>query len=127
MQNPDIYAAAFARLCVETPTIRVKSGAKGAQPPSRGCVLKLAPTTIWLIIYKQPPSRGCVLKHFGINLSHFYHRAAAFARLCVETTRTSERSSKSSAAAFARLCVETGQNEGLKPPPICSRLRAAVC
>ena len=34
-----VYAAAFRRLCVETPVI-TENGVKQLQPPSGGCVLK---------------------------------------------------------------------------------------
>ena len=56
------------------------------QPPSGGCVLKLSENDVAHEIYVQPPSGGCVLK-----LSHYVwlnklNNAAAFGRLCVETT-----------------------------------------
>ena len=99
-------AAAFGRLCVETPTELVSS--KGLlQPPSGGCVLKLTYPDMTALWFEQPPSGGCVLKHL-INFLYYhdcqqppsggcvlkpcggYHglyieMAAAFGRLCVET------------------------------------------
>ena len=57
------------------------------QPPSGGCVLKL-----WLgrnreINGGQPPSGGCVLKPTACHPSPAPRsRAAAFGRLCVETS-----------------------------------------
>ena len=76
--------------------------------------------------------------------------AAAFGRLCVETTGKECKEQKPDAAAFGRLCVETRifdltsddleaqppsggcvlkqeQRMTVKPPATSSRLRAAVC
>ena len=75
------------------------------QPPSRGCVLKLAKIYQRNGAWRQPPSRGCVLKQDQLFQVCFHEPAAAFARLCVETieglTQIREKAS--------------------------SRLRAAVC
>ena len=56
-----IFAAAFGRLCVETPVSSAKSSAQ-SQPPSGGCVLKLANLVSASLRVSQPPSGGCVLK-----------------------------------------------------------------
>ena len=80
-------AAAFGRLCVETSGDGVSLEQCAKQPPSGGCVLKPQFGQNWWNIGMQPPSGGCVLKlenNFkGIDMSN----AAAFGRLCVETSR----------------------------------------
>ena len=56
----------------------------------------------------QPPSGGCVLKHALLSDISKQCEAAAFGRLCVETTReTFILAVLDAAAAFGRLCVET--------------------
>ena len=55
----------------------------------------------------QPPSGGCVLKLFVLILSVTVNTAAAFGRLCVETSEKRIKIRLSNAAAFGRLCVET--------------------
>ncbi len=77
-------AAAFGRLCVETPLY-----------PS----LWRAPL--------QPPSGGCVLKPPNLGNDLPQRQAAAFGRLCVETTNRIKMTTAVAAAAFGRLCVET--------------------
>ena len=77
-------AAAFGRLCVETPA-----------------------TVGEMRTFRQPPSGGCVLKRqAGCT---FFRRveAAAFGRLCVETSNSTNFHMEDNAAAFGRLCVET--------------------
>ena len=119
------------------------------QPPPRGCVLKPRYSDHGFYIAVQPPPRGCVLKHyFGMDYKAFL-RAAASARLCVETLIAQIVLSSSLAAASARLCVETSQeqkvhifNKAAASARLCvetsiirngftcrcgSRLRAAVC
>ena len=55
----------------------------------------------------QPPPRGCVLKPH-VDLSGVMHmKAAASARLCVETSVDNDFDFDDFAAASARLCVET--------------------
>ena len=54
-------SAAFGRLCVETWSFFCSFGAS-AQPPSGGCVLKLAQPSTPTTGVIQPPSGGCVLK-----------------------------------------------------------------
>ena len=77
-------AAAFGRLCVETlPCLLITCFRP--QPPSGGCVLKLA-------FYVFPPPSAY---------------AAAFGRLCVETIFPFVLFVLLVAAAFGRLCVET--------------------
>ena len=79
------YAAASARLCVET---RIEA----ARLERRR---------------RQPPLRGCVLKQSLGSLSFLVIWAAASARLCVETSTVSCSDAPYKAAASARLCVET--------------------
>ena len=55
------------------------------QPPSGGCVLKLAQCFPFLLQIKQPPSGGCVLKRLFEKQPDKTLKAAAFGRLCVET------------------------------------------
>ena len=77
------------------------------QPPPRGCVLKPRIATTVSINKSQPPPRGCVLKHlFNHHLPPFV-KAAASARLCVETKSWRFNYARPLAAASARLCVET--------------------
>ena len=60
------------------------------------------------MIYRtQPPSGGCVLKPLTEAFYSEVKRAAAFGRLCVETSAQAAQSSIEGAAAFGRLCVET--------------------
>ena len=54
-------------------------------------------------------------------------QAAASARLCVETVSITAFGIAVAAAASARLCVETGGIAKYKKVLNCSRLRAAVC
>ena len=75
----------------------------------------------------QPPSGGCVLK-LTLNLREKRKSiAAAFGRLCVETTLRFNPFANLTAAAFGRLCVETLQSTLPYPVSFRSRLRAAVC
>ena len=55
----------------------------------------------------QPPPRGCVLKLPIIVMVPYFKRAAASARLCVETLQNNACIKICIAAASARLCVET--------------------
>ena len=59
---------------------------------------------------EQPPSCGCVLKLQNIKIAIGVEIAAAFVRLCVETTPVRVACKRFSAAAFVRLCVETPKN-----------------
>ena len=80
-------AAAFGRLCVETIESTVILILSIRQPPSGGCVLKLI-YQIWrLKVVQQPPSGGCVLKQGSVTFNALMELAAAFGRLCVETTK----------------------------------------
>ena len=56
---------------------------------------------------KQPPPRGCVLKHANYRALLNMEKAAASARLCVETMVLALVEMQMMAAASARLCVET--------------------
>ena len=53
--------------------------------------------------------------------------AAAFGRLCVETSERAIVRTERLAAAFGRLCVETVKKPYTTYKAISSRLRAAVC
>ena len=55
----------------------------------------------------QPPSGGCVLKHENPKIRGNDAIAAAFGRLCVETSILLDNKKFTLAAAFGRLCVET--------------------
>ena len=69
-----------------------------------------------LVRTRQPPSGGCVLKQYGQSRICGRFHAAAFGRLCVETTWKSWPFCKSVAAAFGRLCVETATKSGTFEP-----------
>ena len=78
------YAAASARLCVETSLLQ-HSQMLLRQLPSRGCVLKhLISKRIEGRLLQLPP-RGCVLKLLYLHVNVGIKKAAASARLCVET------------------------------------------
>ena len=98
-------AAASARLCVETETIRERAEQYQRQPPPRGCVLKLLRART----------------HSPVAV------AAASARLCVETEEDTTATPMYVAAASARLCVETTKVNWTETSSVRSRLRAAVC
>ena len=93
------------------------------QPPPRGCVLKLYYPQINFDKLRQPPPRGCVLKQEELNAFKEMLEAAASARLCVETLRSSRNiNGLIQAAASARLYVETIlttiiAHPLLQPPP----------
>ena len=119
-------AAAFGRLCVETYEQDRELMYK-RQPPSGGCVLKHITSSICFCGYKQPPSGGCVLKQARSNIGSAVDKAAAFGRLCVETTKPIRKCYGVHAAAFGRLCVETSILVFISGGLESSRLRAAVC
>ena len=75
----------------------------------------------------QPPSGGCVLKLAVCLLRGKYGNAAAFGRLCVETPASVGTTELKFAAAFGRLCVETTALSTILNTVPSSRLRAAVC
>ena len=60
---------------------------------------------IWLLL--QPPSGGCVLKLARTYPTQALLYPAAFRRLCVETLAKKSRRELREPAAFRRLCVET--------------------
>ena len=65
---------------------------------------------IWMlgrVRARQPPSGGCVLKRKHPAPPQARGKAAAFGRLCVETSQPRKLDILSPAAAFGRLCVET--------------------
>ena len=75
----------------------------------------------------QPPPRGCVLKLYRRLAEIKSANAAASARLCVETRKAEFTVAFKSAAASARLCVETYLGNRQIGKKMSSRLRAAVC
>ena len=85
--------------------------------------------TYWSVVkvVRQPPSGGCVLKLNGDKTTWVIAGAAAFGRLCVETSTDKAPTGRRPAAAFGRLCVETSRERCTSAPRTCSRLRAAVC
>ena len=99
-----VQAAAFGRLCVETP-----APAPGATSATAAAFGRLCVET-W--VFDQ--LMGLVV-------------AAAFGRLCVETPAARASTRAASAAAFGRLCVETSSIWAAHASRMGSRLRAAVC
>ena len=122
-----LFAAASARLCVET-SMQIKSPALQMQPPPRGCVLKQHKLS-----YVKPTKRAaasarlCVETLTNQDLSPPFIKAAASARLCVETYDKIKNKFGIDAAAFVRLCVETDDSKQGTSQGSRSRLRAAVC
>ena len=80
-----------------------------------------------MLLHQQPPSGGCVLKQRSLSACIFLNIAAAFGRLCVETSPKMAKASDDLAAAFGRLCVETFVKCTTPSAFVGSRLRAAVC
>ena len=76
-----------------------------AQPPSGGCVLKRSLQALNDISTRQPPSGGCVLKPHHPRRHQPTERAAAFRRLCVETTDKSPDLSRSLSQPPSGGCV----------------------
>ena len=101
----------------------------GSQPPLRGCVLKLLVSLRG--VYRQswqPPLRGCVLKPSGFGESDKFSQMQPPLRGCVlKLLYLHVNVGIKKAAASARLCVETTPPSELNRPNRCSRLRAAVC
>ena len=83
--TPTVIAAASARLCVETEQGKY-SKSELAQPPPRGCVLKLQNEYL-----DQPATHAAASARLSVETAHTFAyvgwqaRAAASARLCVET------------------------------------------
>ena len=73
--------AAFGRLCVETGKADDDALKIRAQPPSGGCVLKLAGIDESEESENQPPSGGCVLKPY--NNGEFNKRGTSRLRAAV--------------------------------------------
>ena len=77
-------AAAFGRLCVETPNAAMALGCILAAAFGRLCVETVL--CFWAMVFIwQPPSGGCVLKHGNAATYTQDDIAAAFGRLYVET------------------------------------------
>ena len=96
------------------------------QPPSRGCVLKLRNTALYVRGPIQPPSRGCVLKPINLFNLATCSSSAAFARLCVETTIQRPNTYQHSQPP-SRGCVLKPFDLKYGSKDLVSRLRAAVC
>ena len=80
----DFAAAAFGRLCVET--LKAWFGQKDGMAAAFGRLCVETPECCSLSSPRlQPPSGGCVLKLASDNILNNADRAAAFGRLCVET------------------------------------------
>ena len=76
----------------------------------------------------QPPSRGCVLKHSALAYGVSFVLAAAFARLCVETSKSAVMFNRTLKQPPSRGCVlklVINDERWMIVPG--SRLRAAVC
>ena len=108
--------------------MQIKSPALQMQPPPRGCVLKQHKLS-----YVKPTKRAaasarlCVETLTNQDLSPPFIKAAASARLCVETYDKIKNKFGIDAAAFVRLCVETDDSKQGTSQGSRSRLRAAVC
>ena len=89
--------------------------------------MKLSDVNPDKVVRRQPPSGGCVLKLAEVVATDLTLEPAAFGRLCVETCQPACRCSCCQPAAFGRLCVETAVFGSYGKLPITSRLRAAVC
>ena len=76
--------AAFGRLCVETD--KTYLGEEGLGPAAFGrlCV-ETVRCSMQSLILSQPPSGGCVLKLAHLLGAGVVRQPAAFGRLCVET------------------------------------------
>ena len=85
----------------------MRKSRKKTQPPSGGCVLKLARFAQDGFLAAQPPSGGCVLKPEAAIIRVAGNQPAAFGRLCVETNCWAYSLIQNDPAAFGRLCVET--------------------
>ena len=80
------------------------------QPPPRGCVLKhQQPLNFNGALKAAASARLCVETKNGSIFKNKREPAAASARLCVETARGLLFAALEQAAASARLCVETGE------------------
>ena len=143
-----MFAAAFGRLCVETPHVAPciahqrqppsggcvlkhnkpdnYNGGK-EQPPSGGCVLKLDVSKPLSSSHAQPPSGGCVLKRFlpppPISYAPQPPSGGCVLKRLINVLLPTRRQ----AAAFGRLCVETSYSSAHARADSGSRLRAAVC
>ena len=93
-----------------------------AQPPSGGCVLKQGLVGKAGGLAFQPPSGGCVLKPLADGGADDVGNPAAFGRLCVETNTTRrhlsdfESQPPSGGCVLKRLCVDRGRLYNDQPP-----------
>ena len=86
----------------------------------------LLPPCVWVDVVAAAFGRLCVETSSG-SRSVGTVGAAAFGRLCVETSPKMAKASDDLAAAFGRLCVETFVKCTTPSAFVGSRLRAAVC
>ena len=97
------------------------------QPPSGGCVLKPHAQVNADAQLPQPPSGGCVLKLLNEAIKRAYI-AAAFRRLCVETTSPNGSSAGGGGGQPPSGGCVLKLSDGLfRRLRIGSRLQAAVC
>ena len=98
--------AAFGRLCVET-SHRRGAGGLPVQPPSGGCVLKLAGLPCYAVPLVQPPSGGCVLKQVAFAAVSGFFSQPPSGGCVLKPKPPMARIGPQRPAAFGRLCVET--------------------
>ena len=119
-------AAASTRLCVET-RITDNTTSYDLQPPPRGCVLKRHHERGDPTCRPQPPPRGCVLKPYKLVQSRRYYLQPPPRGCVLKQHKLSYVKPTKRAAASARLCVETKCDQREFSEWLGSRLRAAVC
>ena len=83
--RPPLLPAAFGRLCVETVAFGFCGLVTGPAAFGRLCVETATWNSGVSYISSQPPSGGCVLKLALLITAGWYIYPAAFGRLCVET------------------------------------------
>ena len=119
--------AAFRRLCVETPWVRLELRQRN-QPPLGGCVLKQSDFYVNVGSDNQPPLGGCVLKRVSTLCLGAGRCPAAFGRLCVETLHeiaqaVHQTGQPPSGGCVLKRCMRL-RRRCIRQA---SRLRAAVC
>ena len=97
------------------------------QPPPRGCVLKQGWTDTHFWERLQPPPRGCVLKQSIVPWRFVTNKAAASARLCVETSKISSASHFQKQPPPRGCVLKPALKLAGRYQLERSRLRAAVC
>ena len=92
-----------------------RDSAIAGQPPSGGCVLKPLNDTGALRQSMQPPSGGCVLKQTNIQPNPQHERQPPSGGcVLLKPAVVVGSNGAQSAAAFRRLCVETSAISGSK-------------